>query len=167
MSIKIVAVESPDVEPINALARLIWQDAYAGIVPQPQIDYMLAQRYNPQRLAAELKADGIWWDKAVVDGKLAAFASTLLTDAPGEMKLDKLYVDPGYQRMGLGGRLIDHVSARARDEGCMTLILAVNKQNERAISAYKKYGFAMRDAVKVDIGGGFFMDDFIMAKSLD
>ena len=47
-----------------------------------------------------------------------------------------------------------------------TLILAVNKRNERAIAAYRKYGFVVRDAVRVDIGKDFVMDDFIMALSL-
>ena len=166
MSIQISLVDPDEVEDIGALARRIWQHAYIEIIPQPQIDYMLAQRYSPQRLASELKVDGIWWDKVTVDGQIAAFASAQLTDEPGEMKLDKLYVDPDYQRMGLGGRLIEHVTARARVEGCMTLILAVNKQNERAIAVYRKNGFEVRSATIVDIGGGFFMDDFIMAKSL-
>ena len=46
------------------------------------------------------------------------------------------------------------------------MILAVNKQNSRAIAAYLKNGFAVREAVRVEIGNGFVMDDFIMAKSL-
>ena len=48
----------------------------------------------------------------------------------------------------------------------VTLIPAVNKQNAHAIAAYEKYGFAKREAVRVDIGNGFVMDDFIMARSL-
>jgi ribosomal protein S18 acetylase RimI-like enzyme len=97
---------------------------------------------------------------------LAGFASSLLCASPGEIKLDKLYVDPACQRLGLGGRLIAQVSARALSNGGNTLILAVNKRNERAIAAYRKHGFAVREAVRVDIGNGFVMDDFIMAKSL-
>ncbi len=163
---QLTQVMPADIEVLGQLARLIWQHAYTGIVPQAQIDYMLAQRYNPQRLVEELRTPGIWWDKALVDGELSAFASTLLTDIPGEMQLDKLYVHPERQRIGLGGRFIELATSRARDEGCDTLILAVNKQNERAIAAYKKYGFDVRDAAIVDIGDGFFMDDFIMAKAL-
>jgi ribosomal protein S18 acetylase RimI-like enzyme len=68
--------------------------------------------------------------------------------------------------MGLGSRLLEHVSGRARVAGCTTLILAVNKRNEGAIATYRRNGFAVREAVRVEIGGGFVMDDFIMAKSL-
>jgi ribosomal protein S18 acetylase RimI-like enzyme len=42
----------------------------------------------------------------------------------------------------------------------------VNKQNAQAIAAYRKNGFEVREAVRVEIGNGFVMDDFIMAKSL-
>ena len=102
----------------------------------------------------------------MVEGEIAAFSSSLLCAAPGEMKLDKIYVDPARQRLGLGGRLMALVSQRALAQGCNTLILAVNKRNERAIAAYRKYGFVVRDAVRVDIGNDFVMDDFIMALPL-
>jgi len=40
--------------------------------------------------------------------------------------------------------------------------LTVNKNNTDAIAAYKKIGFRMSDLIKIDIGNGFFMDDFVM-----
>jgi len=166
MTIRISAVTSADADAVSRLARIVWQDAYPGIITQAQIDYMLEERYNRARLLDELGKQDIWWDKATVNGELAAFASSLLTEQPNEMKLDKLYVDPARQRLGLGGRLIGHVSERALVQGCDTVVLAVNKRNERAIAAYRKHGFIVRDAVCVDIGNDFIMDDFIMAKSL-
>lgn len=165
MSIVIAPVCAADVEAIVALARLIWQDAYRGIISQEQIDFMLAQRYDPACLHAELATPDLWWEQVCVDGQLAGFVSYFaLPD--DEMKLDKIYVHPERQRSGLGRRLIARVAARALRRGFRTLILAVNKRNERAIAAYHRYGFAIRDAVCVDIGGGFVMDDFIMAKPL-
>jgi diamine N-acetyltransferase len=166
MQIEIGTVNAADVRAIGALARLVWQDAYPGIIPQRQIDFMLEQRYNEPCLLEELASSSIWWDRITVDGQLAGFASSLLTSIPREIKLDKLYVHPNRQRLGLGGRLISQVVERASVNGCETLILAVNKRNERAIAAYRKHGFAVREAVCVDIGRGFVMDDFIMAKSL-
>ena len=166
MSVLISPVVETDLEKIAALARLVWQSAYPGIITQEQIDYMLEQRYALSRLQEELKSPGIWWDKATVDGEIGGFSSCLLADKRGEMKLDKLYIDPARQRLGLGGRLIAQAVQRAIENACETLILAVNKRNEQAISAYRKYGFAVREAVRVDIGRGFVMDDFIMAMPL-
>ena len=166
MSIVISAVTPADVEAIAALARTVWQEAYPAIITQSQIDYMLAQRYNAPRLREELAAPDIWWDQIRVDGVLTGFAATQRTDTASEMKLDKLYVDPARQQLGLGGRLITHVSRHALAQGCHTLLLAVNKRNERAIASYRKNGFAVRESVRVEIGNGFVMDDFIMTKSL-
>lgn len=166
MVIQISPVTCVDVEAIVALARVVWQNAYPDIITQAQIDFMLEQRYNVPRLLEELTMPDVWWEMATVDGELAAFASTLLSTTPDEMKLDKLYVDPDRQRLGLGGRLIAHVSEHALAQGCSALILAVNKRNKHAISAYKKHGFVVRDAVCLDIGNDFVMDDFIMEKSL-
>ena len=166
MDVSISPLTAADVEPVAALARLVWQHTYPGIISQEQIDFMLAQRYGSQLVLAELAMPGVWWDKLTLDGRLAGFVSCLLGATAGEMKLDKLYIDPQRQRMGLGARLVDHVVARALAAGCQTLILAVNKGNQRAIAAYRKQGFAVRESVCVDIGDGFVMDDFIMARSL-
>jgi ribosomal protein S18 acetylase RimI-like enzyme len=166
MSMEIKPVRAADVEAIAALAREIWQSAYAGIISQAQIDYMLGQRYNATRLLEELEKPGYWWVQAFVDGVRVGFSSGYLTDVPGEIKLDKVYVHPAQQRGGIGGALIEAVMVHGREAGCSTLILAVNKQNAKAIAAYEKRGFAVRDAVRVDIGGGFVMDDFIMARSI-
>ncbi len=166
MDVLISPVTAADVGPVIALARLVWQQTYPGIISQEQIDYMLGQRYDPQRLLDELTVPQVWWDKATIGGQLAGFSSCLLTAAGSEMKLDKLYVDPQRQRLGGGGRLIEHVTYRAVASGCTTLILSVNKRNERAIAAYVKHGFVVRESVCVDIGDGFVMDDFIMARTL-
>ena len=127
---------------------------------------MIEQRYHRQRLLDELTMPAIWWDQLHVDGQLAGFSSCLRIAGGKEMKLDKIYVDPGRQRLGLGARLIEHAAGRALALGCCTLILAVNKRNQAAIAAYRKHGFAVRESVCVDIGQGFVMDDFIMARSL-
>ena len=47
-----------------------------------------------------------------------------------------------------------------------TLILNVNKHNAPSIAFYERCGYAVRESVVVDIGGGFVMDDHVMAKAL-
>ncbi len=155
-----------DAEALSALAREIWYAHYPAIIPGEQIEYMLAQRYRPEDIRADLARSGVWWDKLLVDGRLAGFSGYFLTGGRGEMKLDKLYVHPALQRCGHGGALIRRAAAVARARGCTRLILAVNKRNASAIAAYRKHGFAVVDAVMKDIGGGFVMDDYIMALEL-
>jgi GNAT superfamily N-acetyltransferase len=159
-------VARADAPAISALAREIWYAHYSAIISKAQMDYMLAQRYDPEIIRAELARGDVWWDKLLVDGRMTGFASYFLTDNAGEMKLDKLYVHHDHQRQGCGGMLLDRVLGIARAYGCTTLMLAVNKHNATAIAAYRKYGFRVAESVVKDIGGGFVMDDYIMVKDV-
>jgi ribosomal protein S18 acetylase RimI-like enzyme len=160
MCIDISPIEPVDIPAIVALARATWLDAYAGIISREQIDYMLAQRYARTGLEADIENPEKWLYQAFIDGTLAGFAACEI--CKGEFKLDKLYIHPGMQRRGAGAALVDHAAALARDRGYPGMILAVNKNNARAIRAYMKYGFRVRDKIVTDIGGGFVMDDYIM-----
>lgn len=155
-----------DAAAISAMAREIWHPHYAAIISKAQIDYMLAQRYDPEVIRAELASGDAWWDKLLDNGLMIGFTSCFLTKTPGEMKLDKLYVHHDHQRKGYGGMLLDRVLGIAQAQGCTTLTLAVNKHNQAAIAAYVKYGFRIAESVVKDIGGGFVMDDYIMARDV-
>ncbi|MEK6591806.1 MAG: GNAT family N-acetyltransferase [Pseudomonadota bacterium] len=164
--VRIGPLMEADVERVSALAREIWLAHYPGIISLEQIEYMLAQRYDPARIRAELAQGGCWWDVLVTGGDIVGFASYFLADEPGTMKLDKVYVHPQHQRRGYGSLLIGHVRAKTARRGCRRLELAVNKNNRNAIAAYTKHGFKIRDAIVKDIGGGFVMDDYIMVREI-
>ncbi|HET6492051.1 MAG TPA: GNAT family N-acetyltransferase, partial [Burkholderiales bacterium] len=130
--IAVLPVEPGEVERIAALAGEIWRRHYAGIISAAQIEYMLKQRYEPPLIHSELARTDLWWDKLLVRGEIAGFASYFLTGHTQEMKLDKLYVHQDHQRKGYGGRLIDHVCELARRLGCSRVVLAVNRNNRNA-----------------------------------
>ena len=150
---------------IAALADVVWRAHYPGIISHDQIEYMLAHMYDLGVMRQEL-AQGISYDRLLVDEKLVGFASYGPVTSPQEIKLHKLYVHPVWQRRGLGGLLLKHVEQATRERGFRTLILTVNRANQQAIGAYRKNGFAIRDSICAAIGGGFVMDDYIMEKYL-
>lgn len=153
-----------DIPALCALARDIWRAHYPGIISVAQIEYMLAERYNETRIRDELTRTDLWWDVLLVNDEMAGYASYFLTDAPREMKLDKLYLHPRAHRQGYGAMLIDHVFLFMAGAGCTRLTLAVNRHNATAIAAYRKYGFQVTETSVREIGGGFLMDDYIMVK---
>ena len=53
----------------------------------------------------------------------------------------------------------------ARSNGGTKLILQVNRHNN-AKGFYEKQGFTVLDEVKLDVGNGFYMDDYIMQYNL-
>lgn len=144
---------------IARLATIVWRAHYPGIISHEQIDYMLAKMYDLDVLRSEIAA-GITYLRAVENGQLFGFAA--YGPANNEIKLHKLYVDRQHQRRGIGKALINHVE-RACDG--RALMLTVNRRNHKAIAAYQKHGFVIRESVVADIGDGFVMDDYVMAKA--
>jgi len=82
------------------------------------------------------------------------------------VKLHKLYVRADARRCGAARALLAVLEREARKAGARSLVLQVNRRNHEAIAAHEALGFARRREGVVDIGGGFVMDDYWMAKSL-
>jgi ribosomal protein S18 acetylase RimI-like enzyme len=166
-SIRIVAAVEADLPRVAELAGIIWRTHYPGIITPEQIEYMLAAGYSREALRRFIAEEGAGLDLAYVGDRFVGFAAYYRVEHQREIKLDKLYVHQDYHGRGVGSRLIARVEAAATAQMRPTLILNVNKHNAQAIRAYERNGFTVRESVVVDIGGGFGMDDYVMAKSLD
>jgi len=164
--IRIVAATEGELAAVAELARVIWRRHYPGMISAAQIEYMLERGYSRAALLRFVTEAGAGLALARLDARLAGFAAWYRADDPDEIKLDKLYVHQDFHRQGVGQRLIDATADAAQAQRRPTIILNVNKNNAQAIRAYARSGFVIREAVIVDIGGGFVMDDYIMAKRL-
>ena len=166
LGVRILPLRDADIPDLVRLARDVWYRHYPSIITTEQIEYMLAQRYHPEVIREQLASGTAWWDKLALDGTMVAFASYELGERLGEMKLDKLYVRYDLRGHGYGSLLIRHVEQQARARGCRRLTLQVNKNNRSAIEAYRRNGLQVVLSAKFDIGNGFYMDDYVMAKDL-
>ena len=166
-AIEIRALREEEIPAVSSLAREIWHAHYPGIISVAQIEYMLNERYAEAVIREELRRGDLWWDVLLVDGVMTGYTSCYLSGVPGEMKIDKLYLHPRAQRQGHGGKLIDHVAQRMTALGGRRMTLAVNRRNKSAIAAYHKQGFRIADTSLKQIGGGFWMDDYIMVKRVN
>lgn len=165
-ALTLAAATHADLPAVRALAHTIWHLHYPGIIDVAQIDYMLARGYDDASLRQFVDAPGAGLVVACEAGTPVGFAAWLRARAPATTKLDKLYVLPSRHGRGIGRRLIARVEEAARDDGATTVELNVNKHNAGAIAAYRACGYEVREAVVVDIGNGFVMDDYVMARAL-
>ena len=150
---------------ISALAGLIWRAYYPAITSTEQIEYMLGWMYSLETMTSEVR-NGIRYERLLLDGELAGFASLGAVDGPATVKLHKLYLAPKYHGQGFGTLLLRHCENEARRNGAQVMTLNVNKQNSQAIAVYKRNGFSITQSVVNDIGHGFVMDDYVMNKQL-
>ncbi len=155
-----------DFATVAALAREIWLAHYTTIISKEQIDYMLEGRFTPQNLARYLDAADRWMHVLRVDGVAVGYLSYALTATPREMKLEQLYLLPALHGRGLGRLMMERVETHARELGCDTIMLQVNKCNTTAARVYFASGFTVRSEVVIDIGRGYVMDDYLLEKKL-
>ena len=152
-----------DIPCLRDLASRIWHACYPGIIGEDQIEYMLGWMYSAERLAADL-ARGVRFAIAEVDGVPSGYLATEADPGSGTLHLHKLYLLPESQGRGLGQAMLEEVGRIAAAAGLAQVELRVNKSNHRALRAYRRAGFEVREAVVADIGGGFVMDDFILVR---
>ena len=165
-------VTEPEFPVLRELADTIWRQHYAGIISAAQIDYMLAGRFSDEALREHVRAADRWLELLRVSGTPVGYCGYELASIDGEeraaadMKLGQLYVLESHRGMGLGRFMLGHIEGRARELGRRLLWLQVNKRNTGAIGFYRAACFeVIRDAV-FEIGGGFVMDDYVMAKGV-
>ena len=70
---------------------------------------------------------------------IAAYAVLMMVVDEGHLL--NIGVASDYQRQGLGGRLLEHVMARTRQSGGLTLMLEVRPSNDKALRLYQRFGF--------------------------
>lgn len=171
-AVTLTPVAEPDFAVVRELAGTIWRQHYAAIISAGQIDYMLAGRFSDDALRDHVQAADRWLELLRVSGTPVGYCGYELAGMNGDgsasaaMKLGQLYLLESHRGMGLGRHLLRHVEARARELGRRLLWLQVNKKNAAAIEFYRSTEFeVIREAV-FEIGGGFVMDDYVMAKQV-
>jgi len=159
-------LEERDFAPVTELARTIWLAHYVTMITPAQIEYMLRGRFTLENLRQYLAGRQRWMDLLEWNGRLVGYCSYALTSTPGEIKLEQLYLLPELHGRGLGSRMLDHVERRALQEGGRSLMLQVNKRNDKGLALYRRANFTVREAIVFDVGEGFVMDDYVMVKAL-
>lgn len=153
-----------DVPLLRELAQRIWRAYYPAIIGHEQVEYMLGRMYSAEQIERELR-DGVVWEVAELDEREVGFFSVTL-EADARAKLNKLYLLTELHGRGFGAAMIERACAVARELSASELFLQVNKRNERALRAYERAGFRRVKEAVFDIGGGFVMDDYVLARTL-
>lgn len=150
-----------DVDVISDLAERIWPNTYGGFLSQEQLRYMLDLMYSKGELLSQLQ-QGYNFMIAENGTKDVGFTcSSLIDTATQTYKLHKLYVLPEMHGKGVGKILINEIRSMAIRQGGKFLQLNVNRNNN-AKDFYEKIGFKIKETVDVNIGNGFFMNDYVM-----
>lgn len=155
--------ELADIPLIRELTFNIWPATYGSILSKGQIDYMLDMMYRPEVLERQISREQsffICYD----DDTAVGFAA--IGPKPADLwHLHKIYILPEQQGKGIGKFMLNHLVQYLKPKAAKALQLNVNRYNN-AKRFYEKTGFKVLREEDIDIGSGYFMNDYIMQLDL-
>jgi ribosomal protein S18 acetylase RimI-like enzyme len=155
--------DTTHISTIQRLAHFIWNITYKDILSKDQLNYMLELFYNEKALQQQMN-DGHQFIIAIDENKITGFASYSKQNT-SRYKLHKLYIHPGQQGKGTGKLLLEHIINDILNNNATQLEVNVNRYN-KALQFYLKNGFEIIKEEDIDIGEGYFMNDYVLSRKL-
>ena len=156
--IHIIDAREKDIPLINDLAIKTWPSTFKNILCKEQITYMLEWMYSYSSLSKQMQKGHHFLLVKAADQNCGYCSYVNKTK---KTILQKIYILPESQGLGIGKSLLKEVILRARQSGKKTLQLNVNRYN-KAVNFYQKQGFKIISTEDNPIGQGYYMNDFVM-----
>lgn len=157
-----------DIHLIATIAAPVWHEYYTPIIGQEQVEYMLNNMYSTSALIKQ-NAEGQNFYFIIDKGEKVGFIA-ISKKAGGQWFIHKFYLSMDQQNRQLGSKVmteITHHILKNDDSKTIAIRLTVNRKNFKSINFYFKNGFKIESVEDFDIGNGFYMNDFVMIKSIN
>lgn len=147
-----------DAGTVSRIAARTFTGTFGHLYPDEDLQAFLQEHFTVEKQARILGNDAyaIWLleDDGEAVGHAAAGPCGLPhPDArPGDGELKRLYVLPGYQNGGWGGRLFDTALAWLERDGPRTLWISVWSENLGAQRFYARAGFELAGEYEFEVG---------------
>ena len=157
--IKLTKTDDPLINDLADLAAAIWKEHYDPIIGAEQNDYMIAKFQSYAAIKEQLNDNISYYLVCTDSGGQAGFIAVYPRE--NELYLSKFYLHSSQRGQGIGRQMMDYVIAEARKINASSVTLNVNKHNGLAVAVYEKLGFRRIREEKIDIGSGWYMDDYV------
>lgn len=160
-----------DIPAIRTMADTAFRHTYRNILTPQQMEYMMEWMYSEASLHEQMETLGHQYFILSVEGSDAGYVSFNIEEEDDTrilFHLQKIYLLPEQQGRGLGAQLLKHAEASMKASGGTKAVryeLNVIRSN-RAVAFYEHMGLCKDHEGDFPIGGGFNMNDYIMAKDL-
>lgn len=156
--LKLISASVKDIDTINRLAVLIWNQYYIDIISQNQINYMLDLMYSSENLLEKIINKNEEFYLIEKQNNYIGFLS-VQNKRENSWFLNKFYINQDFASKGIGSKILNELKKMLSIE---KLFLTVNRRNFKSINFYFKNGFKIDHVEDFDIGNGFVMNDFVM-----
>ncbi len=152
---------SKAIETVAFLAHKIWNQHYVPIIGQQQVDYMLDKFQDEEAIKHQIE-NGHEYFMIEHQKKTCGYLALVPNNDDKKMMISKIYIDSDFRNLNLGSQLMEFSIKEARNRNFYLIWLTVNINNSKSIKWYQKRGFTIKENIKIDIGNGFVMDDYLM-----
>ncbi|WP_075185376.1 GNAT family N-acetyltransferase [Teredinibacter haidensis] len=156
---------SSDIQLVEKLAQEIWREYFIPIIGAAQVDYMLDKFQSVDAISAQIASGGDYY-LAQLEGEAVGYTGLVPDRDRKKLMVSKIYIRQSVRGKGIGRSFFDFAVSSCKAGQLDSVWLTVNRYNTRSVAWYQKLGFIVVDEKKKNIGGGFFMDDYIMEKRL-
>ena len=128
-----------DAESLSALSIKTYVDAWGHEFEPDDLVWHLERTLSVPRWREHLARDRVLWTQ--LDGRPVAFVQFGPGRSPGQVLIDRLYVDKDLQGQGIGGELLRRVLAEPEVVAADAVTIEVWQDNADARRLYERFGF--------------------------
>lgn len=166
--ISIRTASTVDIPTIQAIAKVTWPLTFAPLMSKKQLDHLMEVLYSTEALIHQIEEENHHYLLAFNANKAVAYCSyELHYRDKAQLMMHKLYLLPSAQGMGLGRKIIEHLTIIAKKHEQLRLRLQVLNKNEKAMVFYAHLNFKKvgEEPKVLNDELGYFTDN-IMVKEL-
>jgi ribosomal protein S18 acetylase RimI-like enzyme len=153
-----------DVETLSTIGHASFRAAYQNHSEPDDLLEHLDAFFGEEAIRRAIKQPGCHYLLAMNNADAAGFVkireNTRPNDVPASraLELHQIYVMPGLQRFGIGGRLIEAAARYARDKAADGIWLSVWEDAPWAVNCYRKNGFEQVGTIDFQLGKTVYND---------
>ncbi|MBI2051711.1 GNAT family N-acetyltransferase [Candidatus Roizmanbacteria bacterium] len=137
--ITVERVKLGEIPQVKKVLSRTWKDTYGSFYSDEAIRKITSSWHSPKVLTAQAKDPKFYFAVAKDKKRNIVGLITVRKLSKDAAFMGRLYVDPSYQRKGIGMHLLK--SALRHFSGIKTMKLECEKQNNKACAFYLKQGF--------------------------
>ena len=154
---KLASNDARAVSEMSSIATEIVREHYDPIIGEEQNTYMLEKFQSEDAIRGQIDHGSEYYFVSEGPRRVGFMAFYPREKA---MYLSKLYLYKSERGKGYGRQMLNFIIEKAREAGLSSIELNVNKNNA-TIKIYEKLGFELLRTEKIDIGSGYYMDDYV------
>ncbi len=167
-------IQQAGLEDASMLAELgakTFKDAFGAQNNPTDLEKYLSEAFTPEKMNEELADSESSFFVAYLDGEPAGYIKLRTSkqpdciEDPTPIELERIYVHQHCIGKGVGAALMQEAMRQGKAAGFNTLWLGVWKENQQAITFYKKWEFEVVGEHEFVVGTDV-QHDHIMARSL-